>query len=61
MQYILDAAPEGTRAVIAAHDGIDLLTDAMRRSDGPPVLDVGDTASLGETRRDGAGDDPATG
>jgi hypothetical protein len=49
MRYVLDAAPGGTEAVIAAHDGIELLREALERTPGPVLVDVGRTSSLGAT------------
>jgi hypothetical protein len=49
MQYILDAAPQSSRAVVAGHERFDLLRDAAAHVGGISVIDVGPTSSLGQT------------
>ncbi|MGH2874566.1 MAG: hypothetical protein ACRDL5_19165 [Solirubrobacteraceae bacterium] len=49
MRYILESAAPGSSAVIAGHEGLDLLQDAASRIVSLSVVDVGPTTSLGQT------------
>ncbi len=49
MAFVLDRAPDGSRAVVAGHEEVASLRRAACRLEGVEVLDVGPTRSLGET------------